>query len=61
MKKLSITLALSLAVATGAQAQAWPSKPVTLLVPFPPGVGCRASDSPRLGPRHPGRPQPLVG
>jgi tripartite-type tricarboxylate transporter receptor subunit TctC len=37
MKKLLITLALGLAVATGAQAQAWPSKQVTLLVPFPPG------------------------
>jgi tripartite-type tricarboxylate transporter receptor subunit TctC len=31
------TLALGLAVAGEAQAQAWPSKPVTLLVPFPPG------------------------
>ena len=37
MKKLLITLALGLAVAAGAQAQAWPAKPVTLLVPFPPG------------------------
>jgi len=37
MKKLLITLALGLVAATGAQAQAWPSKPVTLLVPFPPG------------------------
>jgi len=37
MKNLFTTLALGLAVATGAQAQAWPSKPVTLLVPFPPG------------------------
>ncbi len=37
MKKLLITLALGFAAATGAQAQAWPAKPVTLLVPFPPG------------------------
>jgi tripartite-type tricarboxylate transporter receptor subunit TctC len=37
MRKILTTLALGLAVATGAQAEAWPSKPVTLLVPFPPG------------------------
>jgi tripartite-type tricarboxylate transporter receptor subunit TctC len=37
MKKVLITLALGLVAAAGAQAQAWPSKPVTLLVPFPPG------------------------
>jgi len=36
MKKLLTALALAVA-ATGALAQAWPSKPVTLLVPFPPG------------------------
>jgi tripartite-type tricarboxylate transporter receptor subunit TctC len=37
MKKFLTTLALGLAVAAGAQAETWPAKPVTLLVPFPPG------------------------
>ena len=37
MKKLLIALATALMAATGANAQAWPAKPVTLLVPFPPG------------------------
>ena len=40
MKRLLTTLLLSLGaltLATGALAQAWPTKPVTLLVPFPPG------------------------
>ncbi|HMO44686.1 MAG TPA: tripartite tricarboxylate transporter substrate binding protein [Rubrivivax sp.] len=40
IKKLLIPLAsiaIGLAAAGMAQAQAWPSKPITLLVPFPPG------------------------
>ncbi len=37
MKKLLMTLCLALTAASGAQAQVWPAKPVTLLVPFPPG------------------------
>jgi len=37
MKKFLTALALGLAVAAGAQAETWPAKPVTLLVPFPPG------------------------
>ena len=36
MRNLVATLALTLA-ASAASAQAWPAKPVTLLVPFPPG------------------------
>jgi tripartite-type tricarboxylate transporter receptor subunit TctC len=37
MRKLLTTLAIGLVAVHGAWAQAWPSKPVTLLVPFPPG------------------------
>jgi tripartite-type tricarboxylate transporter receptor subunit TctC len=37
MNKLLTALSLGLVCIAGAQAQAWPAKPVTLLVPFPPG------------------------
>ena len=37
MRKLFTALTLGLAAAAAAHAQAWPAKPVTLLVPFPPG------------------------
>ena len=37
MKKLLTILLLAFAAASGAQAQTWPAKPVTLVVPFPPG------------------------
>src|ERR1700749_947106 len=37
MKCLSLALAIALAGITAAQAQTYPSRPITLIVPFPPG------------------------
>ena len=37
MKKLVTAAVLGLAIAAGVHAQPWPAKPVTLVVPFPPG------------------------
>jgi len=37
IKKLLISVCLGVAAVAAAQAQSWPTKPVTLLVPFPPG------------------------
>ena len=49
MKEVLTTIVLALATAAGAHAQAWPSKAVTLVVPFPPG-GSTDSIARAIGP-----------
>jgi len=49
MKRFLAAIAVGLAAASSACAQAWPSKPVTLVVPFPPG-GSTDSIARAIGP-----------
>jgi tripartite-type tricarboxylate transporter receptor subunit TctC len=50
MKKFLTAAAIALGAITGAQAQTWPSKPVTLVVPFPAG-GSTDSIARAIGPK----------
>ena len=50
MKKLLTAFAIALAAVSGVQAQTWPAKPVTLVVPFPPG-GSTDSVARAIGPK----------
>lgn len=49
MKKLLFALGLGLSIGASALAQTWPAKPVTLVVPFPPG-GSTDSIARAIGP-----------
>ncbi len=50
MKKLLCTALITLLASVGVQAETWPDKPVTLLVPFPPG-GSTDSVARAIGPK----------
>ena len=50
MRKLLTAFAIALAAVTGVQAQTWPAKPVTLVVPFPAG-GSTDSIARAIGPK----------
>ena len=50
MKTLLTAFTIALAAVSGVQAQTWPSKPVTLVVPFPPG-GSTDSVARAIGPK----------
>ena len=55
-----VLTALALIASTGAEAQAWPSRPVRIIVPFPPGGGLDFF-APNLAPKRTARLGPHMG